>query len=153
MSTSLLAPEYLPWGLLKNGSPPSLKAYYLWLHPWAPPAPLPRSRSSTHQSTVNQTPEPGCYEPRCYECCSQSGTEKTKPLFFHLQYHPQMVSSGKQSAPLLEQEWHLIVTISRPWNLQDQVCLTRLPNITDSNPSNYIICGDNPHSPQIFPKG
>jgi hypothetical protein len=85
---------------------------------------------------------------------------KTQPLFFHLQFHPRGIQRAQiraayneTLAPLLEQDRRLIVAVSRPRNLRDRVCSTRLPDITDNNPSDYIICGDNPHSPQILPEG
>jgi hypothetical protein len=91
---------------------------------------------------------------------ANTGTEKSKPLFFHLQFHPQGIQQkqirtayNKTLAPLLEHERRLIVAVSRPRNLRDRVCSTRLPDITDNNPSDYLICGDNPHSPQILPEG
>jgi hypothetical protein len=89
-----------------------------------------------------------------------AGTEKSKPLFFHLQFHPQGIQQkqicqayNKILAPLLEHERCLIVAVSRPRNLRDWVCSTRLPDITGNNPSDFLICGDNLLSPQILPEG
>jgi hypothetical protein len=86
--------------------------------------------------------------------------EQTKPLFFHLQFHPRGIQRKQireayndTLAPLLESERRLIVAVSRPRNLRDRVCSTRLPDVTDNNPSDFIICGDNSHSPQILPEG
>jgi hypothetical protein len=83
-----------------------------------------------------------------------------KPIFFHLQFHPRGIQRqqiraayNETLAPLLSEERRLIVAVSRPRNLRDRVCTTRLPNLTDNNPSDFIICGDNPHSPQILPEG
>jgi hypothetical protein len=82
-------------------------------------------------------------------------TLEPKPLFFYLQFHPRGIQRqqiraayNERLAPLLSENRRLIVAVSHPRNLRDQVCTTRLPNLTDNNPSDFIICGDNPHSPQ-----
>jgi hypothetical protein len=83
-----------------------------------------------------------------------------KPIFFHLRFHPRGIQRqqvraayAETMAPLLEQDRRLVVAVSRPRNLRDRVCTTRLPDITDNNPSDFITCGDNSHSPQILPEG
>jgi hypothetical protein len=62
---------------------------------------------------------------------------KTQPLFFHLQFHPRGIQRAQiraayneTLAPLLEQDRRLIVAVSRPRNLRDRVCSTRLPDIS-----------------------
>jgi hypothetical protein len=83
-----------------------------------------------------------------------------KPLFFHMQYHPRglqrqqvRAAYNETLAPLLEKDRRLVIAVSRPRNLRDRVCSTRLPDVSDHNPSDYITCGDNSHSPQILPEG
>jgi hypothetical protein len=89
-----------------------------------------------------------------------NGFEDPTPIFFHLHFHPRGIQRtqicdayNKTLAPLLKQDRRLIVAASRPRNLQDWVCMTCLPDITDNNPSDFITCGDNSHSPQILPEG
>ena len=104
-------------------------------------------RRAVHRNTVTPTPT--------------TVDAKIKPIFFHLRFHPRGIQRRQQVraayaetlAPLLEQDRRLVVAVSRPRNLRDRVCTTRLPNITDNSPSDFITCGDNSHSPQILPEG
>jgi hypothetical protein len=64
-----------------------------------------------------------------------------KPIFFHLPYHPRGIqrttirkifdASLKKVLP----HRPLIVAVSRPKNLGDRVCQTRLPDVPGNNPS------------------
>jgi hypothetical protein len=44
----------------------------------------------------------------------------------------------------------LIVAVSRPRNLRDRVCSTRLPNVTGQNPSDFLVGGDQSSSPRLL---
>jgi hypothetical protein len=89
----------------------------------------------------------------------QATPEPLLPIIFHLKYYPRGLQRAQihsvyaeTMAPLLEAERKLIIAVSRPKHLRDRVCTTRLPNVKTDNPSDYIVCGDNSHSPQILPE-
>jgi hypothetical protein len=84
-----------------------------------------------------------------------------KPIIFHLEYHPRGIQRSQVRqvysdtlAPFLKDR-NLILAVSRPWNLQDQVCSTRLPDVPGENPSDFFtnIGGDRTSSPRILPTG
>jgi hypothetical protein len=85
-------------------------------------------------------------------------TKSENPLMFHLKHHPRGISRQQVRAayketiaPLIPAR-NLIVAISRPKNIKDRVCQTRLPDIPGENPSDYIQTGDDTVSPQILPR-
>ncbi len=84
-----------------------------------------------------------------------------KAIIFHLEYHPRGIQRSQVRqvysdtlAPFLPDR-NLILAVSRPRNLRDRVCSTRLPDILGENPSDLItnIGGDRTTSPQILPTG
>ena len=85
-----------------------------------------------------------------------------KTIIFHLEYHPRGIQRSQVRqvysdtlAPLLP-ERNLILAVSRPRNLRDRVCSTRLPDVPGENPSDLMentIGGDRPSSPRILPTG
>jgi hypothetical protein len=83
--------------------------------------------------------------------------DEDKPLIFHLPHHPRGITRQQVReaylatvGPLIP-ERRLLIAVSRPKNIRDRVCNTRLADITGDNPSDYLIPGDNPTSPQIMP--
>jgi hypothetical protein len=86
-------------------------------------------------------------------------TESEKPLIFHLKHHPRGVTRQQVREaysefiePLITDR-PLVVAVSRPKNIRDRVCSTRLADIPGENPSDYIILtGDDTVSPQILPR-
>jgi hypothetical protein len=99
---------------------------------------------------------------RVIHCQPTNTNEKPiKPIIFHLEYHPRGIQRSQVRqvysdtlAPLLPDR-NLILAVSRPRNLRDRVCSTRLPDIPGKNPSDLItyIGGDRTTSPQILPTG
>jgi hypothetical protein len=99
---------------------------------------------------------------RVIHCQPTDANGKTiKPIIFHLEYHARGIQRSQVRqvysdtlAPLL-QDRNLILALSRPQNLGDRVCSTRLPDILGENPSDLItnIGGDRTTSPQILPTG
>jgi hypothetical protein len=83
--------------------------------------------------------------------------EEESPLIFHLLHHPRGVSRQQVRAAYAETveplipERPLIVAVSRPKNIKDRVCRTRLDDIPGANPSDYFEPGDDTVSPQILP--
>jgi hypothetical protein len=83
-------------------------------------------------------------------------TSSTNPLIFHLLYHPRGLTHQQVRQVYADTVGHLVperrflVAGSRPKNIQDQVCRTRLTNISSNNPLDYITTGDNTTSPQIL---
>jgi hypothetical protein len=84
-----------------------------------------------------------------------------KPIIFHLEYHSRGIQRSQVRqvysdtlAPFLPDR-NLILAVSRPRNLRDRVCSTRLPDVPGENPSDLIttIGGDCTISPQILPTG
>jgi hypothetical protein len=85
-----------------------------------------------------------------------------KAIIFHMEYHPRGIQRSQVRqvysdtlAPLLP-ERNLILAVSRPRNLRDRVCSTRLPDVPGENPSDLMentIGGDRPSSPRILPTG
>jgi hypothetical protein len=83
-------------------------------------------------------------------------TSCVRPIIFHLPYHPRGIQ--RQQIRLLYQETiqplipdrELIVAVSRPRNLRDRVCSTRLPNVTGQNPSDFLVGGDQSSSPRLL---
>jgi hypothetical protein len=85
-------------------------------------------------------------------------TEQENPLIFHLEHHPRGVTRQQVRAaysefiePLIPDR-KLILAVSRPKNIRDRVCRTRLLDQPGDNPSDYIIPGDDTMSPQILPR-
>ena len=70
-----------------------------------------------------------------------AAVEDIKPIFFHLPYHPrgiQRTTIRKTFDATLKKvlpHRPLIVAVSRPKNLGDRVCRTRLPDVPGNNPS------------------
>jgi hypothetical protein len=99
---------------------------------------------------------------RAIHCQPTGANEKAiKPIIFHLEYHPGGIQRSQVRqvysdtlAPLLPDR-NLILAVSRPRNLLDRVCSTRLPDIPGKNPSDLItyIGRDCTTSPQILPTG
>jgi hypothetical protein len=84
-------------------------------------------------------------------------TPSTNPLIFHLSYHPRGLTRQQVRkvyadtiGPLIPDR-RLLVAVSRPKNIRDRICRTRLADIPSDNPSDYITTGDNTTSPQILP--
>jgi hypothetical protein len=81
-----------------------------------------------------------------------------KPMIFHLPHHPRGITRQQvrdaYSATLgpLIPERRLLIAVSRPKNIRDRVCRTRLSDIPGDNPSDFIIPGDDTMSPQILPR-
>lgn len=83
----------------------------------------------------------------------------TKPFIFHLPYHPRGIQ--RQTIRRIFNETladhlpdkTLIVAVSRPRNLRDRVCSTRLKDVPGENPSNILSeqhGGDQPPSSPLF---
>ena len=115
--------------------------------------PLFEESSARLQARLNrpapQLPPPGQNDPA------------KKAIIFHLEYHPRGIQRSQVRqvysetlAPILPDR-HLIMAVSRPRNLRDRVCNTRLADIPGDNPSDLIttIGGDRTSSPRIFPTG
>ncbi len=70
--------------------------------------------------------------------------ELTKPIFFHLPYHPRGIQrttirkTFDASLKKLLPKRSLTVAVSRAKNLGDRVCRTRLPDVPGYNPSDFI---------------
>jgi hypothetical protein len=84
-------------------------------------------------------------------------TPSTNPLIFHLSYHPRGLTCQQVGqvyadtiGPFIPDR-RLLVAVSRPKNIRDRVCRTRLADIPSDNPSDYITTEDNTTSPQILP--
>jgi hypothetical protein len=84
-----------------------------------------------------------------------------KAIIFHLEYHPRGIQRSQVRqvysdtlAPFLPDR-KLILAVSRPRNLRDRICSTRLPDVPGENPSDLIthIGGDRTSSPRILPTG
>jgi hypothetical protein len=84
-----------------------------------------------------------------------------KLIILHLEYHPRGIQRSQVRqvysdtlAPLLKDR-NLILAVSRPRNLRDRVCSTRLPDVPGENPSDFFtdIGGDRTSSPRILPTG
>jgi hypothetical protein len=80
-------------------------------------------------------------------------TKSQNPLIFHLKHHPRGVTRQQVRAaysefmePILSDR-SLIIAVSRPKNINDRVCHTRLPDIKGENPSDFIPTGDDTVSP------
>jgi hypothetical protein len=80
------------------------------------------------------------------------------PLIFHLKFHPRGITRSNirtiydtTIGPLIPNR-RLLVAVSRPKNLGDRVCSTRLQDVPGNNPSDFMTCGDNGTSPQILPR-
>jgi hypothetical protein len=82
-----------------------------------------------------------------------------KSIIFHMEYHPRRIKRSQVRqvysdtlAPFLPDR-KLILAVSRPKNLRDRVCSTRLPDVLGENPSDMIttIGGDRKISLQILP--
>ena len=74
--------------------------------------------------------------------CQPTGEyeKATKPIIFHLECYPRRIQQSQVRqvyldtlAPLLPNQ-NLILAVSRPRNLQDRVCSTRLPDIPGEKP-------------------
>jgi hypothetical protein len=85
-------------------------------------------------------------------------TPVENPLIFHLKHHPRGVTRQQVRqaysefiAPILPDR-PLVIAVSRPKNIRDQVCRTRLQDVPGDNPSDYIESGDDTMSPQILPR-
>jgi hypothetical protein len=69
--------------------------------------------------------------------------ELTKPIFFHLPYHPRGIQrttirkTFDASLKKLLPKRSLTVAVSRAKNLGDRVCRTRLPDVPGYNPSDF----------------
>jgi hypothetical protein len=78
---------------------------------------------------------------RVIHCQPTHTNEKAiKPIISHLEYHPRGIQRSQVRqvyldtlAPLLPDQ-NLILAVSRPQNLQDRVCSTRLPDIPGEKP-------------------
>jgi hypothetical protein len=84
-------------------------------------------------------------------------TKSESPLIFHLLHHPRgntrqqlRAAYAKTVEPLIPEQ-PLIVAVSRPKNIKDRVCRTKLADIQGANPSDYFEPGDDTMSPQILP--
>jgi hypothetical protein len=84
--------------------------------------------------------------------------DEDKPLIFHIEHHPRGITRQQIRAaysetigPLITDR-KLIIAVSRPKNIRDRVCSTRLHDIPGDNPSDHIDTGDNTRSPQILPR-
>jgi hypothetical protein len=76
------------------------------------------------------------------------GDKPLKPIIFHLQHHPrgitrQQVRSAFSDTlgPFLKDR-RLLIAVSRPKNIKDRICSTRLATLPGDNPSDYINNGD-----------
>jgi hypothetical protein len=85
-------------------------------------------------------------------------TTAQKAIIFHLLHHPRGITRQQVRAayseivgPLMPDR-NLVIAVSRPPNIKDRVCRTRLPDIIGDNPSDYLITGDDTVSPQILPR-
>jgi hypothetical protein len=84
-----------------------------------------------------------------------------KPIIFHLEYHPRGIQRSQvrqvysDTLATVLPDRNLILAVSRPRNLRDRVCSTRLPDVQGENPSDFItnIGGDRTSSPRILPTG
>ena len=80
-----------------------------------------------------------------------------KPLIFHIEHHlrgitrQQICAAYSETIGPLITDRNLIIAVSRPKNIRDRVCSTRLYDIPGDNPSDHINTGDNTRSPQILP--
>jgi hypothetical protein len=88
----------------------------------------------------------------------RGATTSQNPLIFHLKHHPRGITRQQVRTaytdtigPLLRDR-SLIVAVSRPKNIKDRVCHTRLPDIPGDNPSDHFEIGDDTMSPQILPR-
>jgi hypothetical protein len=84
--------------------------------------------------------------------------DEDKPMIFHLPHHPRGITRlqvreaySATLGPLIP-ERRLLIAVSRPKNIRDRVCRTRLPDLPGTNPSDFIITGDDTMSPQILPQ-
>jgi hypothetical protein len=85
-------------------------------------------------------------ERRIHSASSETATEANdpKPIFFHLPYHPRGIArttirkTFDTTLKKLMPQRPLIVAVSRPKNLGDRVCRTRLPDVPGYNPSDLI---------------
>jgi hypothetical protein len=84
--------------------------------------------------------------------------DEDKPLIFHIEHHPrgitrqQICAAYSETIGPLITDRNLIIAVSRPKNIRDRVCSTRLYDIPGDNPSDHIDTGDNTRSPQILPR-
>jgi hypothetical protein len=101
---------------------------------------------------------------RCVIHCQpiDANEKAIKPIIFHLEYHhPRGIQQSQvrqvylDILALLLPDRNSILAVSRPQNLRDRVCSTRLPDIPGDNPSDLItyIGRDRTTSPQIVPTG
>ena len=74
---------------------------------------------------------------------SANKEKESKPIFFHLPFHPRGITRATirktfdASLKKLLPHRSLIVAVSRPKNLGDRVCRTRLPDVPGNNPSDF----------------
>jgi hypothetical protein len=73
-----------------------------------------------------------------------------KPIIFHLPFHPRGIQrqtirnvyNKTVGRHIMDQQ--LIVAVSRPRNLHDRLCRTKLSDIDGKNPSNFMNQGGDP---------
>ena len=74
---------------------------------------------------------------------NQTDTEN-RPLFFHLDYHPRGIQRQQIRAAFhntlgtIFPNHQLIVAQHRLPNIRDRICKTKLTNVNNNNPSNYL---------------
>jgi hypothetical protein len=80
-------------------------------------------------------------------------TTPINPIIFHLKHHPrgitrqQVRSAYSETLEPMLPDRRLLIAVSRPKNIKDRVCSTRLANLPGVNPSDFINTGDNTRSP------
>ena len=79
---------------------------------------------------------------------ASSKTEDSNTLFFHLPFHPRGLQHKtiqqlhQQHVAAVMPDCKLTVAVSRPKNLSDRVCSTKLCDVPNNNPSTFISGGD-----------
>ena len=67
-----------------------------------------------------------------------------RPIFIHMTYHPRGIQRSQLRQIYMETlgqeiENPLIIAVSRPKNIKDRICSSKLPPVEGCNPSDYIL--------------
>lgn len=93
-------------------------------------------------------------KPAAHQDATYPDKKELKPIIFHLQHHPRGVTRqqvrsvfAETLGPLLGNSRRLLIAVSRPKNIKDRICSTRLADLPGANPSDFIDTGDTIRSP------